>query len=333
MLHLLPVAGLTLLIAGFNPTRIDTANRHLLLGRLTALDLAAQAIGIVAMVVLAWIMVSVWALVLGAIVGSFAKLGLTWACLPGQRNRLHWERTAGAELLHFGKWILLSTLCGFLLAQGDKAVLGSVLTKEALGIYNIGYFLASFPALLAGMVISRIMIPVYREHPPSASAANARRMRRLRLGLTVTVLLLLALMALAGPWLVKLMFDDRYLAAGMIVTLVALAQMPGIIGLSYDQSALAAGDGRGFFVLLACRAAVHLAALIFGAQWAGAAGALLGQAIAATLVHPLIARLARRHGAWDLWHDLGAFGLMLCLGAMVLAVHGATLVPMFVVSK
>jgi O-antigen/teichoic acid export membrane protein len=29
--QLLPVAGLTLLIAGFNPTRIDTANRHLLL--------------------------------------------------------------------------------------------------------------------------------------------------------------------------------------------------------------------------------------------------------------------------------------------------------------
>ena len=39
---LLPVAGITLLIAGFNPTRMDTATRHLLLGRVTALDLAAQ---------------------------------------------------------------------------------------------------------------------------------------------------------------------------------------------------------------------------------------------------------------------------------------------------
>ena len=31
--NLLPVAGISLLIAGFNPTRIETANRHLLLGR------------------------------------------------------------------------------------------------------------------------------------------------------------------------------------------------------------------------------------------------------------------------------------------------------------
>ncbi|MBL9057749.1 MAG: oligosaccharide flippase family protein, partial [Rhodobacteraceae bacterium] len=32
LFQLLPAAGLTLLIAGFNPKRIDTANRHLLLG-------------------------------------------------------------------------------------------------------------------------------------------------------------------------------------------------------------------------------------------------------------------------------------------------------------
>ena len=65
--RLLPVAGLTLLIAGFNPTRIDTANRHLLLGRVTALDLVAQTIGIGAMVALALALGTVWALVIGAV--------------------------------------------------------------------------------------------------------------------------------------------------------------------------------------------------------------------------------------------------------------------------
>lgn len=329
MVALLPVAGIALLVSGFNPTRIDTANRHLLLGRLTVLDLSSQLLGIVAMVALAWATGSVWALVFGSLIGAFAKLCLTWALLPGQRNRFQWERPAAAELLHFGKWIFLSTLCGFLLAQGDKAVLGSVLSKEALGIYNIGFFLASFPALLAGVIIARIMIPLYREQSTGDPERNARRIRRMRLGLTVIVLLLLAFMALVGPWLVRLMFDDRYLAAGLIVTLVALAQMPMLIGLSYDQSALAAGDGRGFFFLLALRASVHLAALIFGAHWAGAAGAMLGQAVAAVLVHPFIARLARKHHAWDPWHDLLAFGLMLILLALVGFFRGEDLLAMF----
>ncbi|MGL5008826.1 MAG: oligosaccharide flippase family protein, partial [Paracoccaceae bacterium] len=141
--QLLPVAGLTLLMAGFNPTRIDTANRHLLLGRVTALDLMAQIIGIVAMVALAWWWQSVWALVVGAIVGALAKLGLTWWLLPGVANRFRWEGAAARDLIRFGKWIFLSTACGFLLAQGDKAIFGAHLSLEALGIYNIGFFLAS----------------------------------------------------------------------------------------------------------------------------------------------------------------------------------------------
>lgn len=329
MVQLLPVAGISLLIAGFNPTRIDTANRHLLLGRVTALDLLSQLIGIIAMALLAWAMHSVWALVIGSLIGAVAKLALTWTLLPGRVNRFRWEGPAGSELLHFGKWIFLSTLCGFLLAQGDKAVLGSVLSKEAMGIYNIGFFLASFPALLAGVVIARIMIPLYREQTTASPEVGAQRIRRMRLGLTLMVLLMLAAMGFIGPFLVKIMFDDRYLAAGVIVTLVALAQMPGIIGLSYDQSALAAGDGKGFFFLLAMRASVHLAALIIGAQWAGAAGALLGQAVAAVLVHPLIIRLARKHRAWDMWHDLAAFALMLILMAFVAFFRGEQLLQMF----
>ena len=95
--------GLTLLIAGFNPTRIDTANRHLLLGRVTLLDLAAQIIGLLAMIALAVALQSVWALVLGAIVGSIAKLVIMHLWLPGRPNRFHWDAEAGRDLIHFGK--------------------------------------------------------------------------------------------------------------------------------------------------------------------------------------------------------------------------------------
>lgn len=321
--QLLPAAGLTLLISGFNPTRIDTANRHLLLGRLTALDLAAQVIGILAMVALAAAMRSVWALVIGALIGSAAKLVLCWAWLPGPANRLRWDKAAGRELIHFGKWIFLSTACGFLLSQGDKAVLGAYLNLADLGIYNIGYFLASFPMLLAGTVVARIMIPLYRDHPPAASAANAARLARLRLALSLSVLALLALMALAGAPLVRLMYDDRYLAAGVLVTAIAMVQMPAVIGLTYDQSALAAGDGRGYFLLIAAKAGVQTLAFLLGAEMAGLGGALLAQGIALALVHPLIARLAWRHGAWDARHDLvaGALALTLVAGLALLYRH------------
>lgn len=322
---LLPAAGLTLLIAGFNPTRIDTANRHLMLGRLTLLDLAAQVIGILSMIALAIALRSVWALVLGAILGSVAKLLLTWAFLPGRANRFRLEPEAARSLIHFGKWIFLSTACGFLLSQGDKAIFGAWLSLEQLGIYNIGWFLASFPVLLAGAVTSRILIPLYRDHPPAASAANAGRMRRLRFLVSGGTIGLLAVLGLVGMPLVGLLYDPRYAGAGAVVVVMACVQMPGVVGMTYDQSALAAGDSRNYFLVIALKAVLQTAAFLIGMQAGGLFGALAAQGIALCLMHLPIIWLARRHSAWDGPHDAAFFTLSAALAALILWRNAAAL--------
>ena len=304
LVWLLPVAGISLFISGFNPTRIDTATRHLLLGRVTLLDLIAQAIGILAMVVLSLLFQSVWALVIGAIIGSLAKLVLTWVYLPGPANRLRLDKSAAHELIHFGKWIFMSTACGFALAQGDKAIFGHYLRLEELGIYNIGYFLASFPLLLARSVNSRIMIPLYRDHHPANSAQDFRKMRKLRWLISGGTLLLLGLLAVVGVPLVGLLYDARYAGAGAIVVVVACLQMPESIGITYDQSALAAGDGRNYFWLQALKAVVQTVAFLVGVTQGGLAGALLAQGIALVALHPAVVILARKHRAWDPLNDV-----------------------------
>lgn len=301
---LLPVAGLSLLIAGFNPTRIDTANRHLVLGRVTALDLSAQVVGILAMIAAAAATGSVWSLVLGAVLTAITKLALMHFFLPGPRNRFRWEPKAGRELVHFGKWIFLSTACGFVMAQGDRLILGAYLPMEGLGIYNIGYFLASFPWLLGGAVVMKVMIPLYRDDPPGTKAENAPRLRRLRMAMTGGILMLLGLLALGGVPLVGLLYDDRYAMAGAVVVLVACVQMPAVIGMTYDQAALAAGDSRNFFFVLLAKATVQTTAFLIGAEMGGLVGALAGQGLALAAVHPLIVWLARRHRVWDARHDL-----------------------------
>ena len=324
--QMLPVAGLTLLIAGFNPTRIETANRHLALGRVTALDLASQAIGIVVMVALSLALQSVWALVWGNIAGAIAKLALMTALLPGHRNRLAWERQAAGELIRFGGWIFLSTACGFLLMQGDKAILGRYLSLESLGVYNIGYFLASFPMLLAAAVVGRVFIPIYREVAADGSAAVHRRLRRMRLGMTGLVLALLAAMALAGVPLVGVLYDPRYAAAGAVVVAIACVQMPQLLVATYDQAALAAGDSRGFFTVSAIRAGLQTAMFLAGAEMAGLTGALIGQAAAGILSMPASLWLARKHGIHDPRHDL-AFAILsagIAAGALTVSQQALT---------
>ena len=327
--YLLPVAGIALAIGGFDPTRIETAHRHLLVGRLTVLDLISQSIGIVTMVGLALWLQSVSALVLGNLVGVAARLVLTHFFLPGTPNRFRWEPAAASELIGFGKWIFASTIFGFLSAQGDRAVLGKVLTLSMLGVYNIGYFLASFPILLGYAVTGRVLIPIYREKPARGSTANFHRLRQMRFALTGVILTLVLIMAHAGLPLVGFLYDDRYAQAGAIVIAIACIQIPQIIGMSYDQAALAAGDSRGFFVLSFVRATIQMTCLLIGATTAGLVGALVGLGVSALAVYPFVIWLARRHFVWDPVHDLVFAALGGTVGGLALWLNWTAMLGLF----
>lgn len=316
--QLLPVSALTLLIAGFRPTRMATANRHLMLGRVTVIDLSVQILGVAVALVLAWWTGSVWALVISGVVGALAEVILNGAFLPGSRNRLCWEKPAARELIRFGKWVFLATVCGFVYSQADKILIGKWLSLDAFGIYNIGFFLASFPMLLGGVVTQKILIPIYREAPPLQNRANFLKLRKMRFAVTGALLVMVAVLAACGVWLVDLMYDPRYAAAGMVVVLLACAQMPMLIGQTYDQAALAAGESRSFFMLALARAVLMVVCILIGLNSAGLIGALIGQGAAFLLAYPVVVWLARRMGAWDPLHDAiyAAVALVLAAGAL-----------------
>ncbi|WP_254693209.1 oligosaccharide flippase family protein [Sulfitobacter sp. SK011] len=318
---MLPVAAVSLVFAALEPIRVETANRHLLLGRVTALDLLSISTGTVSMVILAWVTHSVWSLVAGWVVTAAVRLALMWLFLPGPGNRIYWEKRAGSELLNFGIWIFLSSICGLLVLQGDRAILGKFLSIDGLGIYNIGMFLASFPLMLAMTVTSRILIPLYREHLKDEDLTARNRLFQLRYGLTGVMILGLFCLALIGPWIVQTLYDDRYLAAGGIIVALASVQMITVVSLTYDQAALATGDSRGFFLVSVTKAILTFGFFLIGVMIMGLLGAVIGLACAMLLYYPFIAALARRHNAWDGRHDLIFLPLALLLGAIAVWVN------------
>ncbi|WP_101068461.1 oligosaccharide flippase family protein [Roseovarius salinarum] len=319
----LPVAGLSLIATGLLPMRVLTARRHLLIGRMTVLDLTGQLIGLGAMVALALATRSVFALVVGGVITNVVTLILMSAFLSGHRNRFRMEPAALHELIHFGKWIFLSTACTFVSTQGDKAVLGKMLTLEALGIYNIGYFLAYFPMQIGLSLANFLLIPIFRERPPGESAANREKLRKMRFLLSAGMCGLLAVMALAGPPIVAFLYDDRYLDAGAIMVVLACGFVPQAIGISYSRAALAAGDSRGNFVVSGTRAVLQMTLLIAGLQTFGLIGGLASIGVTMLVVHPILIRLARRHAAWDPLHDAVFFAAGGSLAAVAIWLHWA----------
>lgn len=315
---MLMVASFQFLVQGFTPTRRETANRHLALGMLTLLEMLAQVVGLIILIGLVLWLESVWALVIGTVIGSMVQVILLTLFLPGHRNRPRMESDALREVIQFGKWIFLSTIFGFLLIQGDKLILGKFLPLDLFGIYNIGFFLGSFPMMLGLMVVGRVLIPVYRDCPPATSRQNFLRLRKMRVLVTFSLLMLLGGLAFIGPLLVELMYDDRYLSAGAVVVLIACINVPVVIGLTYDQAALAAGESRRFFFLTSIKASLTIMGLLIGVTSGGLVGALIGQGIGILAAYPALVWLSSRLGVWDPLHDLGfaVLGLLVASGAI-----------------
>ena len=328
--QLIPVAATSLLILALEPTRAETASRHMLLGRVTLLELSAQIISVVAMLLLAWATQSIWALVAGNVVAAAARAGLAWIMLPGISNRPHIDRSCARELISYGRWIFFSTVAGFLVLQSDKLILGHFLTMEELGLYNIGFFLAGFPLLLGQQLVQRLMVPLYRASPPSESRENFLRLRRLRFMLSGFLFAAVIPLAFGGMWVVGLLYDPRYATSGAVTMIVCLALLPQMLGLTYDQVALASGDTRGFFVLNAVRAVLLVTLLLLLVPQFGIPGGPLAMVSTALLTYPLQVRLARKHGAWDILHDSVMLSAAALIALSVIGLFHADLSAAFV---
>lgn len=326
--ELLLVSALVPLIQGFGSTRLHTASRELQLGRLVGLQLFSQFAGIIAMILLSWWLHSVWGLVLGTLVGALVSAVLSHIVIKGDhRNRLGFEREALGNLFSFGRFVFIATIAGFFANQGDRAVLGKYVSLEDLAIYNIGYFLASMPLLLALEIGNKVVYPLYARRPPAESKHNARKINRARLALTAALVGGLIILALIGDWLIRLLYDPRYHTAGPLLVAVAIANLPVVITTTYQRMPLAFGHSGRFAIFSIGRAAILMAVLLASVPVLGVWAAAAAPGITALLAYPLLLWSIAPYKGWDPRHDM-LYGLtMLVAVAALVWFHAETLTP------
>lgn len=313
--QLLPAAGLTAFISGLNSTRLATVNRQLELGRLTALEISSYVIGLVTMVVGAWLYPTIWMLVLGGVVSAIAKLVLSHTWLPGEVNRFCWNQEAIAALYGFGRWIFLSTLLTFLAGQGDRLVLGWVMDVRFLGIYTIAITLSSVPWEIITQLVNRVLFPSYSEvfrDRPERLYSVLRRSRLILIAFSwVASLLFIAF----GQELVSFLYDSRYDDAGWILQTLALGSLGGVLGGTYDGILLARGNSLQVTALLAIQIVLQFGAMVLGFQWGGQEGVIIGLAATRWILYPFRALFYARISLWQPEVDLP----LLALGAAIVA--------------
>lgn len=157
---LIQVIGVAVLLAGFTNIGIVYFQKELEFNRQFAYHLSATLADFIVVVVAAFILRNVWALVFGQLIGSLTGLIASYVVHP-YRPHLRLELHKARELFGFGRWVLGSTILVFLLNQGDDAFVGKVLGVTMLGFYQMAYRIANMPTTEITHVISQVTFPAY----------------------------------------------------------------------------------------------------------------------------------------------------------------------------
>ena len=319
--QLIPVAGLSAVIGGFQSTNVASANRHLRLAKLTFVEIFSQFTGIVVMILVAWITESVWALLMSALVTSGMKTLLSHVYLPGIRNRIQWDSAAFWDIFHYGKYIFIGSIAGFLIKTGDRAILGKFVTLTELAVYNFGYFLATVPVMLSNAVGVKVLLPIYSRLSGTTKAHDIRQRTRARGVLVLGMLGFSIFSSLIGVWLVQLLYSPEYYLAGPIMVLIAIAYMPAIIIHSYGLRLLGEGNSRDMTVHSVAQAIVQTLILLVGVQYFGLMGAIVSTPLAVAIIYPLLAWQVSKHNGWEPKLDILFVAVIACGLALTLWVN------------
>lgn len=318
---LLPVAGLSALVAGFNSTRVFTCNRRLALGRLTVVELLAQAIGLTITVLWAWHSRTVWSLVGGGLIGAAVKTVLTYVLLPGERNGFCWDRESLQALVRFGRWIFVSTVLTFLAMQADRLILGKLLSLEMLGVYSIAFFLSDAPRQVSKVLSAKVAFPAIsrRVDLPRETLREKLLVQRkpvLYIAMAVTVVLVVT-----GDLFVHGLYDDRYALAAPMLPILALGLWPRMLDQSLSPALMAIGALQYNPLGSMLRLLLVAIGVLIAFQWWGVLGAVI--VIALGDVPNYLADLYGlfRHRLQGLRQDLAMTGVAAVVGAVFIAIR------------
>ena len=272
---MLAVTSLTLLIQGFRSPRDSLAMKNMALRPIAVRNLGSQFITlfVTVLLVLYWRR-DPWALVIGGVFGVLASTILSYVALPGPPARLCWDREAARQLSRFGRWIFLSTLLMFLASQGDRFLMGRYLSKDAFGLYNIGFVICAIPALSIQMIGPRVVFPAFSK----VASQNPTRMpevyHRLTRLMYLTALPAIGLLIGAGPLIVKIMYDPRYESAGWMVQLLAIRAATDCLISPSSSAMLALGHPRFTAITRAIQAVTVIVGIPLGFHAFGIVGAI-----------------------------------------------------------
>ncbi|MHB0913143.1 MAG: oligosaccharide flippase family protein [Armatimonadota bacterium] len=169
---------------------------------------------------LAYFHFGVWALVWGTVAGEAIYALAIWRAAAG---RLHLELTwrFTRRLIWESRYLFLIGLTGFVLQQGDIAVVGTVLNSTQVGYYSMAYSLVVLLSRVVETAIYRVIYPMFCEYADDPVSLG-QLYRRATLAITAVEAPIYFYLLFNAPGIVSILLGNKWMPAALIMQWLAV---------------------------------------------------------------------------------------------------------------
>ncbi len=296
---ILPVAGLTAAIGGFNSTKPYAAQRNLEMARVAQVGVVANALGLLCTIYLAWLLQSVWALVWGNVFGVSLELLFSYVAFHGANNWFAWDREALEHLRGFGRWILLSSGLTFLSVEGTRLLIGAMLDMRQLALFTLASTMSLVLWQVMQHISGRVFLPAYAEVHRENPKNLATVLYKARLAMILPSWSLAVFFVFFGIQFMDALYDTRYHGSGVMLQTLAIGSLVACVWGSYSSVLPATGKVGAMAALTAVQIASLIAGIYVGYHYWGGRGIVMGVAAANWFLYPVNAYVMFRNGLWQ----------------------------------
>ncbi len=219
LLAVMAVVAITVAIRALENPRIVTFRRALDFRPDFQFDVAEKLAAFVIAVALAIALRSYWALILGTLAGTLARVILTYAKMP-YRPRL--RMTSWRALISFSIWLTLAELVKTINQKAVPLIAGAFLPTGAVGQYSLGDRVASVPVRESVGALQATLFPALSRMADDLPRIRAAYVRAQAMTSLFAVPMGFGLAALAEP-LVLVLIGAKWLPAVPVIQAVAIA--------------------------------------------------------------------------------------------------------------
>ena len=276
---ILPASAIGILFGGFTSVAPSLLQKRMEFAKLNLFFLATAFIGSVVFILLAYVNRTIWALVLGGIIGSAVTMIGSFFLIPQIKHRLYFDKGYATEIVGFGKWIFASSIVFFFAGNIDRLYFGKVVPLALLGIYGIARNISDLFSAVAGQIGSGVVFPFIASHAGTPRETLHRELKPIRMKFLLLMAIGCSLIVSTADFVIKLLYDARYHAATWMLPILLIGAWFSMIA-SLNESTIL-GLGRPSYTALAngLRLILLLVALPLSFAIAGLSGSVIALAL------------------------------------------------------